>query len=155
MPWHVGSDDRGSPLHYSCRVAGEGEGVVVVECCERGRKIRGVIPSAGACEGVRVLPGCKDQRRSSTQQLGSVSYHHPEAPLTHWQRSVHFLNTALGLANVWFWHIKEPERKPGLLIMSNIHLIKRAQRNLQHHQMLIDLAITTKSIPVLYSIKNL
>lgn len=30
MPWHVGSDDRGGLFHYSCGVAGKGEGLVVV-----------------------------------------------------------------------------------------------------------------------------
>lgn len=37
MPWHVGSDDRGGPLHYSCGVAGEGEGLVVVGGGRRGK----------------------------------------------------------------------------------------------------------------------
>lgn len=42
----------------------------------------GVLPSAGAGEGVRVLPGCKEQRRSFTQQLGLVAFQHLEAALT-------------------------------------------------------------------------
>lgn len=45
---------------------------------ERKQGRGGVIRS----EGVRVLPGCKDQR-SSTLQLGSVGYHHTEAARTH------------------------------------------------------------------------
>lgn len=53
---------------------------------KEGRKVGGIC-SAGAFEGVRVLPVCKDQRRSSTRRLDSVSYRHPEAAFTHWQRS--------------------------------------------------------------------
>lgn len=55
---HVGSDYRGGPLHYSCGVAGEDEGLAVEEgdgCCnigkrgkEGGRRIGGVLMCAGA-----------------------------------------------------------------------------------------------------------
>ena len=30
MPWHVGSDDRGGSLHYSCGVADEDEELMLV-----------------------------------------------------------------------------------------------------------------------------
>lgn len=48
--------------------------VVVVVKEEKEERKRGVVIRS---EGVRVLPGCKDQR-SSTLQLGSVGYHHSE-----------------------------------------------------------------------------
>ena len=50
---------------------------------EEKEKVEGGVRSAGTCEGGRLLPGCKDQRRSSTLQLASISYHHPEAAFTH------------------------------------------------------------------------
>lgn len=50
MPWHVASDDRGGPLHYSCGIAGEGEGLVVVVVEEEGEQKE---EKGGARGGVR------------------------------------------------------------------------------------------------------
>ena len=70
-----------------------------------------MIRSAGASEGVRVLPGCEDQRRSYVHTAtGLIRYHHPEA-VSHTDNTL--LNTELGLLS-------------GLLIMSNLHLIYEA-----------------------------
>lgn len=145
MPWHVGSDYQGGPLHYSCGVAGEDERLVVEEgdgCCKRGRRRRGggrcvVVRAVGAREGVRVLPGCKERRRSSTQQLGTISFHQLKSPLTHPHSHLSLLNTADSNTICVSDRLAEPQHQ--LLYQRKLeekaqNMFNSRAKNQKHHQ---------------------